>query len=113
VAIALSPQGSGLIFPPDAWHEISKPVLMITGTRDTELGGASWKTRTEPFKNMRVGDKWLAVISGATHMNLAGNGISHQSETMTLETIQAFLRHLHQRDSPLPQSGHSIEIQTK
>lgn len=35
--IALSPQGAGAIFPPDAWKGIKNPVLLLTGTRDTEL----------------------------------------------------------------------------
>jgi dienelactone hydrolase len=40
--IALSPQGEGLIFPAHAWYKISKPVLLMTGTRDDDLA-----TRTE------------------------------------------------------------------
>jgi predicted dienelactone hydrolase len=40
--IAISPQGSGLIFPENAWSDINQPVLMLTGTQDKELGGLSW-----------------------------------------------------------------------
>ena len=40
--IAISPQGSGLIFPEMAWSDINPPVLMLTGTQDKELGGLSW-----------------------------------------------------------------------
>jgi predicted dienelactone hydrolase len=89
--IALSPQGTGSIFPENAWSDIRRPVLLLTGTRDTELGGASWETRTEPFRNMPPGCKWLGVIDGASHLNFAGNGRSRQTETLTVQTISAFL----------------------
>ena len=96
--IALSPQGNGSIFPENAWSGIRRPVLLITGTRDTELGGASWETRTEPFTNMPPGCKWLGVIDGASHLNLAGNGMSRKTETLTVQTISAFLDGIHTGD---------------
>ncbi len=34
--------------------------------------GGSWQTRTEPYRDMQPGCKWLAVIYGVTHMNLDG-----------------------------------------
>lgn len=89
--IALSPQGTGSIFPENAWSGIRRPVLLITGTRDAELGGASWETRTEPFRNMPPGCKWLGVIDGASHLNFAGAGMSRKTETLTVQTISAFL----------------------
>lgn len=89
--IALSPQGAGTIFPPQAWSDLQKPVLSITGTRDDELGGASWQTRTEPYRDMPPGCKWLAVIDGATHMNFAGRGLSRKTEAQTIQTIGDFL----------------------
>jgi len=111
--IALSPQGSGLIFPENAWAHIKAPVLMLTGTRDTELGGASWETRTEPFKSMATGCKWLGVIDGATHMNLAGIGRSRSVEVLTTQTITAFLDGVHRGDCRLEKPIEGIEIQTK
>ncbi|MFM6993352.1 MAG: alpha/beta hydrolase family protein [Rhodoferax sp.] len=89
--IAISPQGSGLIFPENAWSDINQPVLMLTGTQDKELGGLTWETRTEPFTNMKSGCKWLGVIDGATHMNFAGRGISKNTETLTSKVILEFL----------------------
>jgi len=89
--IALSPQGVGTIFPENAWSEIQKPVLLLTGTRDTELGGLSWETRTQPFSALPPGCKWLAVIEDATHMHFAGKGLSRKTETLALQTIAAFL----------------------
>lgn len=89
--IALSPQGPGSIFPDDAWSRVRKPILLLTGTRDTELGGASWESRTEPFRNMPPGCAWLGVIDGASHMNFAGRGASHATETTIARAIDAFL----------------------
>lgn len=93
--IALSPQGVGSIFPENAWAKLNKPVLSVTGTRDTELGGASWETRTEPFNNMPVGCKWLAVIDGATHLNFAGVGMSRKVTELTSNTIASFIEGVH------------------
>ena len=89
--IAISPQGSGLIFPENAWSDINQPILMLTGTQDMELGGLSWETRTEPFNNMKSGCKWLGVIDGATHMNFAGQGFSKKTESLTTQVIREFL----------------------
>jgi predicted dienelactone hydrolase len=102
-----------LIFPENAWADIKAPVLMITGTRDTELGGASWETRTEPFKSMSTGCKWLGVIDDATHMNLAGIGRSRSVEVLTTQTITAFLAGLHRGDCRLEKPIEGIEIKTK
>lgn len=89
--IALSPQGEGAIFNAKSWSPIQKPLLSITGTRDDELSGNSWKHRTQPFKNMSAGCKWLAVIDDATHLNFAGLGFSYRTEKYTIEVIDAFL----------------------
>jgi predicted dienelactone hydrolase len=96
--IALSPQGSGLIFPVNAWSEIQHPVLMLTGTKDQELGGLSWESRTEPFMNMQAGCKWIAVIDGSTHMNFAGMGFSKKTEALTIQVIRDFLKGVHDGD---------------
>lgn len=89
--IALSPQGEGSIFNAKSWGSIQKPVLSVTGTRDDELSGNSWRNRTQPFKNMPAGCKWLAVIDDATHLNFAGLGFSYRTEKYATEVIDAFL----------------------
>jgi len=111
--IALSPQGPGSIFPQNAWTEISQPVLSLTGTRDNELGGASWETRTEPYKSMPAGCKWLGVIDGATHMNFAGNGMSRKVEALTTQVITAFLDALHRGDCRVPRQSEGARIESK
>jgi predicted dienelactone hydrolase len=111
--IALSPQGVGSIFPDNAWSQIGKPVLTITGTRDHELGGASWQTRTEPFRNMPAGCKWLAVIEGASHMNLAGNGMARGTEALAAQAITAFVEGLDRGDCTPPRKTRGMEIEAK
>lgn len=88
--VAMSPQGPGSIFPGDAWRNIHKPMLVLTGTRDDALEGG-WKSRTVPYDVMPAGCKWLGVIDGATHLNFAGIGMSRNTEKLTLHATTAFL----------------------
>ncbi|MCA3237573.1 MAG: alpha/beta hydrolase [Curvibacter sp.] len=111
--IALSPQGTGSIFPQNAWADIKRPVLSLTGTRDDELGGASWETRTEPYMNMPAGCKWLGVIDGATHMNFAGLGMSGRNEALTTQIIGSFLDGIHRGDCRTPKQSNGIDVQSK
>jgi predicted dienelactone hydrolase len=111
--IALSPQGAGSIFPQNAWADIKRPVLSLTGTRDTEVGGASWETRTEPFMTMPAGCKWLAVIDRATHRNFAGNGFSRRVEALTAQVIGSFLDGVHRADCGAPGQFRGVDIQFK
>jgi predicted dienelactone hydrolase len=113
IYIALSPQGPGTIFTENAWHEISKPVLLLTGTKDKELDAPDWQNRTEPFNDMSPGCKWLGIIDGATHFNFAGIGMSGQTEKLTVKTIQAFLAGVHQHDCKMPRQEQGIEIKVK
>lgn len=111
--IALSPQGEGLIFPAHAWYKISKPVLLMTGTRDDDLAHASWRTRTEPFADMAPGCKWLGVVNGATHMNFGGNGLLHRTEGLTTQTIHAFLQGVQSGNCAAPPTLAGMELRTK
>ncbi|APD11401.1 hypothetical protein UC34_20470 [Pandoraea vervacti] len=109
--IALSPQGKGSIFPSGAWHDIHKPALLVTGTRDDPLDG-KWQTRTEPFADMPPGCHWLAVVDGATHFNFAGFGYGHgEIEAKVLPLIQRFLDNVrgHRCTVPTPAAGVKFE----
>jgi predicted dienelactone hydrolase len=111
--IALSPQGAGSIFPANAWSDLQRPVLSITGTRDDELGGGSWLTRTEPYRNMPPGCKWLAVIDGATHMNLAGNGMARNTQDLTTQVIGDFLDGVQRGNCRAPRAYSGMAIESK
>jgi hypothetical protein len=111
--VALSPQGAGSIFPANAWSDIKRPVLSLTGTRDDELQGASWETRTEPYRNMPVGCKWLGVIDGATHMNLAGLGMARGSEELITKVIGAFVDGVRRGDCAAPRQVGGIDLRSK
>lgn len=89
--VALSPQGPGTIFPEHAWSGIQKPVLSITGTQDTELGGAPWQHRLEPWKSMSAPCKWAAVLDGASHMNLGGRDPSDRTQRQVARVVGSFL----------------------
>lgn len=111
--IVLSPQGAGSIFPQNAWSDIRKPVLLLTGTRDTELGGASWETRTEPFKSMPPGCKWLGIIEGSSHLNFAGNGMSRNTEALVATTISNFLDSLLRGDCSITTPVQGMTLTSK
>ena len=69
--IAVSPQGEGWAIGPAAWAGVRRPVLMMTGTRDDGPDG-NWTTRLAAFDGLPPGRKRLAVIAGATHLDLGG-----------------------------------------
>jgi predicted dienelactone hydrolase len=111
--IALSPQGIGPIFPDEAWSTIQKPVLLLTGTRDKELGGASWESRTEPFENLPSNCKWLGVIAGAGHMDFGGNGNSSSVEEQTSQVIGAFIAGVNRGDCSEPPRIPGMDLRAK
>lgn len=113
IYVALSPQGVGAIFPPGAWEGIDKPVLTMTGTRDKELGGKSWESRTEPFSDMPPGCKWLGVIDRATHKHFSGRGFSSRTEQLTTKTILSFIQSVDRGDCAAPPDMRGINIDTK
>jgi dienelactone hydrolase len=88
--VALSPQGVGKLYEPGACRAIAKPVLMITGTNDDGRDG-DWRTRLSAFEQLPAGGKRLAVIPGATHMNLGGYGSREVNRSINALTLE-FLR---------------------
>jgi hypothetical protein len=51
---------------------VARPVFVVSGTEDKGLGNEPALWRTEAFKGLRPGHKYLAVIRGANHMDFAG-----------------------------------------
>ena len=89
--VALSPAGpDAVVFPPDAASTIQAPILMITGTRDSGLGG-DYHWRMQAFDGIAPGCHWLAVIDGSTHMNFAGIGLAGRTESATVTLVTTWL----------------------
>lgn len=114
--VALSPEGSGIVFPRDAWSSIHKPVLILTGTRDQALNGGP-ESRQEPWHDLPGTPshcQWMGVIEGANHMNFAGSGFGHlRVEPQAAQTIAAFLAGVRQRSCKLPPQSRSMTLQAK
>jgi predicted dienelactone hydrolase len=88
--VAISPSGTGSIFPEGAWAGIRKPLYVLTGTNDKGLEG-TWQWRASPYDNLPPGCKWLGVVDGATHINFAGMGFSEKTKELTLKSVNSFL----------------------
>ena len=115
--IALSPEGSGVVFPEVAWSGIHKPMLVLTGTRDQSLQGGP-EARQVPWHNLPGRPdhcQWLGVIRDATHMNFAGSGFGKdQVEPLVTQTIAEFLSGVSQAHSCVaPASTAEMALQTK
>lgn len=87
--IALSPQGEGYMFQAGAWSGIRKPVLMVTGTEDSGFDG-EYTVRLSAFEGLPPGKKRLAVIEGASHLNLGGLG-NPRAQAITGNIILEYL----------------------
>jgi len=85
--VAISPEGPGSLFPPGAWAAIRKPVLIITGTRDGGTEG-DWAWRASPFYSLPPGEKRLAVIPLAGHLQLGGLGVAPVRRTVIALTTE-------------------------
>lgn len=77
--IALSPPGPSPTTPADAGAAVTRPVLVLTGTEDTQAGFLAvpgtvtdyrWRIRT--FDSLASTDKWLGVLDGARHSAFSG-----------------------------------------
>jgi len=111
--VALSPDGPDPMFPEDAWSGITKPMLILTGTRDKSMQTGDYKSRTIPYDSMPAGCKWLGVIDGATHINFAGVGFAGSTEKLTLLEIKAFLDGLRGGKCGVPVQAEGITLKTK
>jgi len=111
--VALSPDGPDPMFPENAWREITRPMLILTGTRDKSMQTGEYKSRTIPYDSMPSGCKWLGVIDGATHMNFAGGGMAETTERLTLLETKAFLDGLRGGKCGSPIAAEGIALKTK
>lgn len=86
--LPLSFRGPGIVFPPEAWGQITKRSLLATGTRDDV-----WQSRLPAFENMRREETMLIVIDGGTHMDVSSMTKSTRSQ-LALEIYVDFLEGL-------------------
>jgi len=114
--VALSPEGPGIVFSDDAWNEIHKPMLILTGTRDQSLKGGP-EERLVPWSKlpgMASHCQWEGVIDGATHMNFAGAGLGHESVVpMVTQTIETFLGGVVRQACTLPKPEDGLTLKAK
>jgi len=75
-AILISGQGTtNRMFTDRSWSELSKPMLVITGSKDVAaIGSETPASRREPFEKAKPGDKYLVFLEGATHSSYQGKG---------------------------------------
>jgi dienelactone hydrolase len=111
--VAMSPDGPDAVFPENAWSGISKPMLILTGTRDKSMQTGDYKSRTVPYESLPAGCKWLGVIDGATHMNFAGVGFAGTTEKLTLLEATAFLDGLRGGKCGTPVQAAGITVKSK
>jgi predicted dienelactone hydrolase len=70
--LLMSPPGIAILgLKEDSWSKMSRPFLVMTGTRDLGMEAQPVEWREEVFKKAPPGNKYLAVIRGATHMSFA------------------------------------------
>lgn len=82
--VALSPRGAGMLFPTDAWVDVNKPMLMVTGPKDASVEG-DWTTRLSAFEGLPSGRKRLAIVPDADHMDMGGyTPVAGQKITMLI-----------------------------
>lgn len=110
--VALSPQGPGAIFTDDAWRDIKKPVLVMTGTRDSGTEG-TWQWRTETYKRMSSGCKWLGVVDGAGHLNFAETAFSSGTHSLVNKTALTFLDGIRSGKCSSPAAASGMTLDTK
>jgi pimeloyl-ACP methyl ester carboxylesterase len=97
--VALSPQGIGTTYAAGAWSGVSKPVLMVTGTNDRVADG-DYSVRLTAFEGLPAGNKRLAVISGAGHLQIGGIGSASVNTTVNALVIEFLERQVSGRLAP-------------
>ncbi len=109
--VALSPQGVGLRYGPDAWRNVRKPVLMVTGTNDKSVDG-DYTTRLSAFEGLPPGNKRIAIIDGASHMAIGGHG-NRNIRALVPEIVMEFLDAVRQRKTDETHTYPGVTISNK
>ena len=75
--LMISPQGRGAQVDHESWQDITRPSMVITGTRDKGIGGQSYKWRLDAYQNLKC-QKYLGLIDDAKH---TFGGIANKGKT--------------------------------
>jgi alpha-beta hydrolase superfamily lysophospholipase len=68
----MSPPGPGRSsFNDGSWDRITIPTMTMSGTRDRGASGEPPEWRTQAFKHMPPGNKYLVLVDGAEHTSFA------------------------------------------
>jgi pimeloyl-ACP methyl ester carboxylesterase len=105
--VALSPQGIGTTYAAGAWSGVSKPVLVVTGTNDRVADG-DYTVRLTAFEGLPGGNKRLAVIPGAGHLQIGGIGSASVSTTVNALVIEFLEQQASGRLAPSRVSGAKV-----
>jgi pimeloyl-ACP methyl ester carboxylesterase len=109
--VAISPQGLGYTYEPGAWVGVTKPVLMITGTRDQGSDGG-YETRLSAFEGLPPGRKRLAIIPKAGHLALSTDWNNEVARGVVAVVVE-FLDGLRAGRSLPPSRLASIDVRDK
>ncbi|MBW8635764.1 hypothetical protein K1W69_01085 [Hoeflea sp. WL0058] len=109
--VALSPQGVGTQFEEDAWRNVKKPVLMITGTRDNGEDGA-YENRLTAFEGLPPGFKRIVVIDNATNRDISGHGANSVRDLIPQVVIE-FLDNVRNNKMGQPKLHNGVTVSDK
>jgi hypothetical protein len=86
-------------------------VLMITGTRDQGSEGG-YETRVSAFEGLPAGSKRFAIIPGAGHLALSGDGQDQVARTVAAITNE-YLTALAKSRTLAPSSLAGVDVRDK
>ncbi len=71
--LLLSPQGKGQQgLTATSWAEVTRPLMVMTGSRDKGVGGQEPSWRLDPYLLSPPGDKYAVLFEGASHLSFTG-----------------------------------------
>lgn len=108
--VALSPRGAGMLFHTDAWQNVEKPMLMVTGPMDASVEG-DWTTRLSAFEGLPAGRKLLAIVPDASHADMGGYAEPTASKITAL--VVEFARSVAAKQRLLNSSVAGIQVRDK
>jgi predicted dienelactone hydrolase len=105
---ALSPPGNGARgLSERSWRSLHRPLLCVSGTRDSGVQGEPPDWREDAHRGMPEGNKTLIVLDGAAHSTFAGGQPRNPAPAPLLQDIEVatlwfWNRHLKGIDAPFP-----------